>query len=201
MKILILVLVLLGHIYHCFGQDDIRHIVDSLDRQVRLSFDKRDSNDLIKIGKIVRVRDSAEEEIIYLLDSFITNEANYCTVMELVDVVIKQNYLKDPYAFFLDRAYIGKAYGFCELSTEHFWIQSYPILYYLVGKFRQEAFNYLVNSDYLNTHHDERVLKCVSYFYENCIGNKEGMSDSSKCNCDKLMKKKMAAEIVKHIRR
>lgn len=198
MRTLILCFILIGGTCCLNSQTDITYIVDSLDRQVRLSFDKRDSIDLNKIEKIVIIRDSAENEIIHLLDSFITNEANYCTVMELVDVVIKQNYLKDPYAFFLDRSYIGKAYGFCELSTENIWIQSHPILYYLVGKFRQEAVNYLVNSDYLNTHHDERVLKCVSYFYENCIGNKEGMSDSSKCNCDKLMKKKMAAEIVKY---
>lgn len=99
MKILILVLVLLGNIYHCSGQDDIRHIVDSLDRQVCLSFDKRDSIDLNKIEKIVRVRDSAEKEIIRLLDFFITNEANYCTVMELVDVVIKTKLFEGPLCF------------------------------------------------------------------------------------------------------
>ncbi|MBK7011200.1 MAG: hypothetical protein IPH36_22465 [Saprospiraceae bacterium] len=201
MKILILVLVLLGNIYHCSGQDDIRHIVDSLDRQVRLSFDKRDSIDLNKIEKIVRVRDSAEKEIIRLLDSFITNEANYCTVIELVDVVIKQNYLKDPYAFFLDRAYIGKAYGFCELSTEHIWIQGFPIFYYLAGKFPTETVDYLSNSGYLDTPRDERILKCISYFYENCLKGERGMPTSTKCECDKLMKKKMAAEIVKYIRK
>jgi hypothetical protein len=135
MKILILVLVLLGNIYHCSGQDDIRHIVDSLDRQVRLSFDKRDSIDLNKIEKIVRVRDSAEKEIIRLLDSFITNEANYCTVMELVD-----GHQTKLFEFMLS-FWISLYWRHMDFRTFNrtYLDTRLPIFYYLAGNFNRNG--------------------------------------------------------------
>lgn len=145
MKVLIICFVLFAGACCLNSQTDITHMIDSLNRPYRIEFDKKDSFELSKIARWVEIRDSVERQIVESLDSFITNEANYCTVMELVDVVIKQNYLKDPYAFFLDRAYIGKSNGFCELSTEHIWIQAYPIFYYLAGKFPTETVEYLSN--------------------------------------------------------
>jgi hypothetical protein len=178
-------------------------MIDSLNRPYRIEFDKKDSVELNKLASLVEIRDSVESQLMRSLDSFVMNGTNYCTVMSVVDMVIKKGYLRDPYAFFLDRCYIVKDnMGICELSTEPpMWISSYPVLYYLAGRFGKGTVDYLTNSDYLNIPHDERVLKCISYFFEECLRNVKGMSSSTKCECDKLMGKKMAADIVKYIRR
>lgn len=201
MKILILCFVLFGGTCCLKSQTDITHIIDSLNRPYRIEFDKKDSVELSKMARWVEIRDSVERQIVESLDSFVMNETTYCTVMNVVDLVIKNGYLRDPYAFFLDRCYIGKGNGICELTTEHFWIQGFPIFYYLAGKFPKETVDYLSNSGYLDTPRDERVLKCISYFYENCLKSERGMSTSTKCECDKLMKKKSAEAIVKYIRK
>ncbi len=202
MRILILCLVLFGGTCCLNSQNDITRMIDSLNRPYRIEFDKKDSVELNKLASLVEIRDSVERQIVRSLDSFVMNGTNYCTVMSVVDMVIKKRYLRDPYAFFLDRCYIVKDnMGICELSTETIWISSYPVFYYLAGRFGKGTVDYLTNSDYLNVPRDERILKLISYFYKDCIRNERSMSSSTKCMCDKFMEKKMAADIVKYIRR
>lgn len=201
MRILIICFLLCGSTCCLKSQNDITRMIDSLNRPYRIEFDKKDSVELNKLASLVEIRDSVERQIMRSLDSFIMNETTYCTVMNVIDIVIKNEYLRDPYAFFLDRCYISKGNGICELTTENIWIRSYPVLYYLAGRFGKGTVDYLTNSDYLNVPRDERVLKCISYFFEECFRNVKGMSSSTKCECNKLMEKKMAADIVKYIRR
>ena len=202
MRILILFFLLFGGTCYLNSQTDFARLIDSLNRPYRIDFDKKDSVELNKLASLVAIRDSVERQIMASLDSFLMNGTNYCTVMSVVEMVIKKRYLRDPYAFFLDRCYIVKDnMGICELSTETIWISSYPVFYYLAGRFRKGTVGYLTNSDYLNVPRDERILKLISYFYEDCIRNERSMSSSTKCMCDKFMEKKMAADIVKYIRR
>ena len=203
MRILIICFVFFGGTCCLKSQNDFARLIDSLNRPYRIEFDKKDSVELNKLASLVEIRDSVERQIMASLDSFVMNGTNYCTVMSLVDKVIKERYLRDPYAFFLDRCYIVKDnIWICELSTEPaMWISSYPVLYYMAGRFGKGTVDYLTNSDYLNVPCDERVLKCISYFFEECFRNEKGMSSSTKCECDKLMEKKMAANVVKYIRR
>ena len=201
MRILIICFLLCGSKCYLNSQTDFARLIDSLNRPYRIEFDKKDSVELNKLASLVEIRDSVERQIMASLDSFVMNETTYCTVMNVIDIVIKNEYLRDPYAFFLDRCYISKGNGICELSTETIWISSYPVFYYLTGRFRKGTVGYLTNSDYLNVPRDERILKLISYFYEDCIRNERSMSSSTKCMCDKFMEKKMAADIVKYIRR
>ncbi len=201
MRILIICFVFFGGTCCLKSQNDFARLIDSLNRPYRIEFDKKDSVELNKLASLVEIRDSVERQIVRSLDSFVMNETTYCTVMNVIDIVIKNEYLRDPYAFFLDRCYISKGNGICELTTENIWIRSYPVFYYLAGRFPSETVDYLANSDYLNVPRDERILKCISYFFEECLRSERGMSSCTKCECDKLMEKKMAADIVKYIRR
>ena len=201
MRILIICFVFFGGTCCLKSQNDFARLIDSLNRPYRIEFDKKDSVELNKLASLVEIRDSVERQIVQSLDYFVMNETTYCTVMNVIDIVIKNEYLRDPYAFFLDRCYISKGNGICELSTETIWISSYPVFYYLAGRFRKGTVGYLTNSDYLNVQRDERILKLISYFFEDCIRNERRMSSSTKCMCDKFMEKKMAADIVKYIRR
>ncbi len=201
MRILIICFLLCGSKCYLNSQTDFARLIDSLNRPYRIEFDKKDSVELNKLASLVEIRDSVERQIVQSLDYFVMNETTYCTVMNVIDIVIKNEYLRDPYAFFLDRCYISKGNGICELSTETIWISSYPVFYYLAGRFRKGTVGYLTNSDYLNVPRDERILKLISYFFEDCIRNERRMSSSTKCMCDKFMEKKMAADIVKYIRR
>ncbi len=201
MRILIICFVFFGGTCCLKSQNDFARLIDSLNRPYRIEFDKKDSVELNKLASLVEIRDSVERQIVQSLDYFVMNETTYCTVMNVIDIVIKNEYLRDPYAFFLDRCYISKGNGICELSTETIWISSYPVFYYLAGRFRKGTVGYLTNSDYLNVPRDERILKLISYFFEDCIRNERSMSSSTKCMCDKFMEKKMAADIVKYIRR